>query len=296
MKSMTGFGRALHQDQGMSCESTVRTLNHRYKQIKLKVSSELYEMEPFIRDIINDRISRGTVDVNIKLDYPLSDLSRLQLDYTLAREYVYHLRKLSSKVDIPGVDLDHKIRLDSLLQLDSIWSLQTPNFPEEELKRLVSASLQKAFDEVDEVRETEGQKLKSIITEQLDGFKKVLPEVVALAEQQSIVITERCQKKLSEKLSDISVDEKRLLEEVHYFCERADITEELDRIQVHLDSAFEILDSDSPIGRRFEFLIQELFREVNTLGVKATLADISTRVIELKTQLDKLKEQLQNIE
>ncbi|MFC1850056.1 YicC/YloC family endoribonuclease [candidate division CSSED10-310 bacterium] len=296
MKSMTGFGRGLSHSQGISLETTLRSVNHRYCLIKIKIPPELYALENMIRTIALENIARGTVEISMKLEYPQSEVSRLKLDHVLAREYVYHLQKLSSKVDMPGLTMDNAVRLDSLLNLDALWSLETPDLPVDDVKSLLTTSLKEALKSVNLMRQTEGEKLKGIIQELLTEVKKIVAEVEALASHQFDTIRERLQTRIQEKLLDNPINEKRLEEEILYYCEKSDITEEIDRLKTHLQAAFDMCLEDDPVGRKVEFLIQEMFREANTLGVKAASTDISSKVVLLKTLLDKLKEQVQNIE
>lgn len=296
MRSMTGFGRGISHSQGISLETTIRTLNNRYCQIKMKLSPELYELENEIRDRIQERISRGIVEVSMKLEYPLTDLSRLKVDHVLAREYVYNLQKMKSKIDLPGLNLDPSIRLDALLQIEPIWNLQTPELHLEELRACLLQSLGTALDGVSEMRDSEGDKLKTIISNLLEEVNGVIPQIEQLAGVQDELIYKRLRQRVEERFPDLNFSDNRLREEVHYYCERSDITEEVERLKAHLGAAFTMIGEAVPIGRKFEFLVQEMHREANTLGVKAASAAISSHVIFLKTQLDRIKEQILNIE
>lgn len=296
MKSMTGFGRGIAHAQGMSLETTIRTLNHRYCQTKIKLSPELYEFESEVRDYLLQRISRGTVELMMKLEYPLSDISRLKVDYVLAREYIYSLQKMRTKIDLPGITIEPSIRLDALLNLDAIWCVQPPEIPPEEMRKLMWESLEIALDAVIEMRSIEGEKLTMVIKTILANIETIVPAIEALAQTQYDIVFERCRSRFEEKFSAAAIDDQRIQEEVHFFCERGDITEELDRLKSHLVATIKEIDEPGPSGRKMEFLIQEMYREANTLGVKAASAEISTHVISLKTDLDKLKEQILNIE
>lgn len=296
MKSMTGFGRGLSHSHGMSLETTIRALNHRHCMIKVKIPPELFELENFIRNTVSQSISRGSVEIYMKLEYPLSEFSRLKLDHVLAREYVYHLQKLSSTIDIPRVTVDNSIRLDSLLNIEAIWSLEAPDFPVEDLKSLIGNSLTEAIQGVQDMREAEGQKLNQIIKNLFSEINQITQEIEDLMQQHQETVVNRLKKKIQERFFEAPVNQMRLEEEVLYYCEKSDITEEIDRLKTHLQAALEACNDNDPVGRKLEFLIQEMHREANTLGVKAASAEISSRVVTLKTLLDKLKEHIHNIE
>ncbi|MBN2384161.1 YicC family protein [bacterium] len=296
MKSMTGFGRAICQEKGMSLETTIRTLNNRYFQMKVRLSPELCDYEAAIREIVQQSISRGTVELTMKLEYPLTDYSRLGLDHGLAREYIYNLKKLTSTIDIPGLEIDKSIRLDTLLGLDNIWTVKSPELISEDLLSLIKTSLDQALVDVIEMRTNEGQKLQAILIEHFTMIQAELPRIESLANQQHDLVYAMLQKRLAEKFGSVPVDQARLAEEVLYYCERSNVVEEVNRLKFHVQAALELCQTEGPLGRKVEFLIQELFREVNTLGVKAASAEVSARVVELKTLLDQLKEQIQNIE
>jgi len=296
MKSMTGFGRAICQNKGMSLETAIRTLNNRYFQLKVKLSPELSDFEPTIRERVQQNISRGSVELSMKLEYPLTDHSRLSLDHGLAREYVYNLKKLSSLINIPGIEIDKTIKLDSLLTLENIWTLHAPELVHDDLMTLLTESLDMSLVKVQEMREAEGLKLRGMLLEHFNKIREEIPGIEALAARHNDQVYATLSKRLEEKCGSIPLDSGRLAEEVLYYCEKSNICEELDRLKFHIQSALGMCQEQGAIGRKIEFLVQEMFREVNTLGVKAASAEISTHVVQLKTLLDNLKEQIQNIE
>lgn len=296
MRSMTGFGRGKCNENGMLLTSTIRTLNHRHCQIKIKIPPEIYELETFIRNILKKRLARGTLEVIVKLEYHLNNINRLDIDELLAREYISKLKELKSVGDIDGIVIDDKLQLESFLQLDSIWSLKPPELDMNTLKEIVSIAMDEALNNVIKMREKEGENLRQVIINILKEFRNILPEIRKFASQQQQIVSDRLKLKLAERFPDIKTNNRRLEEEILYYCEKSNITEELDRLKSHIQAAFEMSQDDGAVGRKFEFLTQEMYREINTLGVKAASAQISTLVIQLKTLVETLKEQIQNIE
>jgi uncharacterized protein (TIGR00255 family) len=291
VKSMTGYGRAESVVAGEKIIVEVKSTNHRYCDIWLRISPKFSSLENEIKKFISTRLSRGRIDLFIQFESEEKEEQNLELNISIAQRYYILLKKLKENLQLPGV-----ITLSNILtQKDVIVSRPTDQNQIYDWE-LLESPLSSALDELVKMRKEEGSLLKKDFLSRLNSIELLLDQIKAISKS----TFRDYQKDLSEKIqtlcNDIEIDESRLAQEVAYLVERSDVTEELVRAQSHLLQFKDWLDSEEAVGRKLDFLIQEINREVNTIGSKSNQAEISLKVVEIKNELHRIREQVQNIE
>jgi uncharacterized protein (TIGR00255 family) len=291
---MTGYGRAGFEVGGLGFEVEVRSVNHRYLDARAKLPRVLSDREHLVKTAAQEKLNRGKVDILIA---PSSDAvpARLEVDRAAAAQYVEAARELAERFDLEG-GLDTA----TLLSLPGVTRIVEPDLSSTDLDRALRAGVEQALDALDAMREREGASLAS----ELEGRLVRILEIVDALGGRSESVQERVREKLRRRSEQLRqevglVDDARLHQEIVIAADRLDVTEELVRLRSHVDQFRAILAEagrDHPVGRRLDFLLQEMGREANTTGSKANDADLAHFVVELKTELERLREQVQNIE
>lgn len=291
VKSMTGFGRGRHTAGDVELMSEIKTVNHRFLDISLRLPKMYAGFEPGIRRLIADRIHRGKVDVLVTRVGGRSGLLDVSLDMDLASSYYRCLSELRESLSLQGT-----ITVSDMLTLKEIV---VPTEKEEAIEEewpLMEASLNKALDALDQMRLAEGAALWRNIEEMLLAIRQTAEGIAPLVGQVTAAAKERIEKRVRDLTGGIDLDEDRLLQEVALIADRSDVTEELIRLDSHIDQFLSFGKEGSPMGRKLDFLLQELNREANTVGSKSASTDIAGRVVNIKAELEKIREQTQNIE
>lgn len=281
IQSMTGYGRGVTGNFKVE----IRSSNHRNRDIRINIPSYLYYYEPEIRNMIKEKFQRGRIEILV----PKSEDENLKLkiNKSLAKEYYRALVSLKNELSIP-----EDIGINILALQRDIFSLEEP---EVEIPTFHKA-LEIALEELKKMRLAEGNNLAEDITRRIAFLNKH----IAILEEKRIGFVENARTTLADKfkklLANIPIDDARLIQEVAILVEKSDITEEIVRIKSHLKYTENILTSGDVIGKKLEFLVQELHRELNTIGSKTADAEISKLVIEMKHELEKIREQSQNLQ
>lgn len=281
MQSMTGFGAA--ERDGFKVE--VRSLNHRYIEISVRMPSGLMEHEIPIRNIIKGRFARGKFDVNISLT------DKRQLKMGINKEVAKGIYEAFS-------DLQKELFLPGSLSIDffsGFRELLVAEEPEYNIDALYNA-LNDAVSRVEEMRKTEGEILKKVLTDRLKRLESILGEMEGLSKGLVVNYKETLAKKIAELVPNLSIDETRLAQEVAIMAQKSDIAEELARFRSHVQQFQSALSNGDVIGRKLDFLLQEMNRETNTVASKMDDVKIINLSIEIKTEIEKLREQVQNIQ
>ena len=291
MKSMTAYGRSEYEFGKSILTAEIKTLNNRYKDISLRLPSSLQQFDDFIRSKISNRVIRGRVEVSIQLTCNEDTTNNIELNRPLLNAYKKIFEDMNSEFGT-----DEKLKPDFFLQLrDAVISTPHEINPEES-KVAIENLLENAFDSLDTMRIQEGSTLGEDLTKRLDLIKNYFDMI---EERSPLVVTEY-KEKLKNRIDtiseDLGIDESRLAQEVALFAGRCDITEEIVRARSHLNQFHTYMKMDDAIGRRLDFLIQELNREINTISSKASDSSISANAVEVKAELEKIREQIQNIE
>ena len=291
LRSMTGFGRCEIADQDRKVIVEMKSVNHRYCDITIKMPKKLGFFEAAIRSLLKKYIQRGKVDVFITYEDYTENRSCLKYNRELAAEYLKALRQMQADF---GIEDD--IRVSSLSRYPDVLVLEEQPVDEDELWHFLEEAIKRACDGLVETRTREGEQLKQDLIAKLDGM---LDTVGYIAERSPEIITEyraRLEDKVRELLGDANIDEGRIARETTIYADKLCVDEEIVRLRSHIESTKATLESGGGVGRKLDFIAQEMNREANTILSKANDLAISNKAIDLKTDIEKVREQIQNIE
>ncbi len=288
--SMTGFGSAEGPVLGGRLAVDVRTVNHRHLNVQCRLPAALQALETAIRTRIKERMERGQVTVAARWAEPPAQVGKLQLDLERARAVVAALRELKEVLELPGdIDVTFVARQPEVLTVPE--EVHT-GVPEGEVLAIVD----RAVDGGVAAREREGETLVRDLVERLEALDRGVAIVEMKAPERLVAERNRLRSVVRELLDGRTIDEDRLEQELALVADKLDVTEELVRLRAHVTACREALGRDGPVGRELSFLGQEMLREVNTIGSKANHAEIARQVIGMKGEIDKLREQVENLE
>ncbi|HWI47476.1 MAG TPA: YicC/YloC family endoribonuclease [Rummeliibacillus sp.] len=290
VRSMTGFGRGVTTTEQLQLTVEIRSVNHRFLEISTRFPKDWTEAEVYAKKVLSTKVARGKLDVSVYVK-ELAPLGQVvQINWPLVNAYKEAREELRQQIP-----LEEHWSMSEILELDQALTLQGKELPKEEILYAVDKAVEEAATTLIQMRKREGQELE----EAVKGFKKALEEQIAIIKSVSPQAVEKYREKLVERIKDISQAdnlEERLITEVAIFAEKADIAEELDRLTSHLKQLDETLQEDTSIGRKLDFLMQEIHREINTIGSKNQSVEAAAAVVQAKTILEKMREQVQNIE
>ena len=291
MKSMTGFGSATATDTttGIGLKAEISSINKKQLEIKLGLSRELAMYEIPLRSLVSEKIARGSITLRIDFlpgasDDHYLDFDKLRLIYDAAK-------KFQEENNIPG-----EITISNLLALPEASAHGAADYSDPVYLKLLTEAVEKALSALVEMRHHEGEKLKEDLLKRIGIMEQTVEKIRPMAAK----LPEHQKEKLIEKIKDLGIpvdaNDERILKEAVIFADKLDVTEEITRLNCHFDHFRKLSASETAVGRSLDFLVQEIFRECNTLGTKAACAEISPLIVELKTELEKIREQVQNIE
>ena len=291
LKSMTGFGRSEQQNGDFACTVEIRSVNNRYIEINTRLPKYLTSLELAIKKLIKSRCSRGSFDLNVTLQSNEGGTDQaIKPNLNLAAQYYEAFREIKKKLNLEG-----EIKIDAIFGLKDILKVE-PLTLDDSQEAMILDTVDQALGSLNQMRREEGKNLQDDILGRLESVAQLTR---SLQERQPVVIQEH-QNRLLEKVKTLSngieLDPARLAQEVALMADRCDISEEITRLESHLGQFNVLTQSDDPLGRKLEFLIQEINREINTIGSKSADYQISQAVIEIKSLLEKVREQIQNIE
>ncbi|HUK81648.1 MAG TPA: YicC/YloC family endoribonuclease [Verrucomicrobiae bacterium] len=290
MRSMTGYGRGECAREGLKFTVELNSINRKQSDIAVNLPKELIELEPRIRDEINAHLSRGRINAVVAYHRSAAE-ERVELDEALAQAYLRAIQKLQRKTKLNG-----PVTLDTILRAPGVLKLAETAVDADALWPSVETALKKALAQLVRMREKEGKFLANDLADRLDIFVAGVEQVRKSAPETVKRYREQLHARVKEAGLDVPLDDERLLKEVVIFADRCDISEELTRLGSHLNQFRDCLKSDEPVGRTLDFLAQEMNREINTIGSKANAAEVSQEVVKMKAELEKIREQIQNIE
>ncbi len=292
MKSMTGYGKAMVAGDDFSVSVDLKTVNNRFLDIHLRVGSELAALEPGVKKRITSRLTRGRVDVTISLDRTAQMV--YELNRPLIAGYVNALKQLQADFQIGGeLDINVLARIPGALQ-------PARNGIDDRVISAVDSAVSQALDELEKMREQEGEALKTELRERVEKIESLVPPIEAAAAGLAEAYRVRLQKRIGELLNRggqvVEIDPARLAQEVAYLSDRSDVSEEMVRLRSHLSQFSDALNSTTETGKMLDFLLQELNREANTTLSKSTDLAIKEAALAIKAEVEKLREQVQNVE
>jgi uncharacterized protein (TIGR00255 family) len=291
IRSMTGFGKASGSFEGQEISVELSGVNHRYLDASVRLPYAWAALEPDIKQVLRQRVSRGKIGVTVNRKRLTGASQRIQLDKDTATQYMEASRELAAMLGTADT-----LSLNVLAQMEGVFITEEPEESFDALREAVLGILDEATGRMNAMRETEGAALAEEIRGRLDGFRKTLAGIEARLPELNGLYEERLRTRIAEFQADLALTEERIALEVALLAEKADVTEEVVRLKTHLDHMAEMLGAKEPVGRKLDFLLQELQREINTLGVKTRDSDVARDVLFMKAELEKIREQAQNIE
>lgn len=291
IKSMTGFGRCEIAESERKFIVEMKGVNHRYLDVNIRMPKKLNFFESAIRTLLKKYVQRGKVDIFITYEDMSEGQISLKYNESLAAEYLRYFREMSEKFS-----LENDIRVSTLSRYPEVFTMEEQTVDEEEIWNGLSKALEGACRQFVEMRSMEGEHLKKDLIQKLDGM---LEKVTYIEEHSPQIVADyraKLEAKMKELLTDTQIDEGRIAAEVVIFADKICTDEEVVRLRSHIEHMKQTLEEAEGIGRKLDFIAQEMNREANTILSKANNQEISNRAIDLKTEIEKVREQIQNIE
>lgn len=288
---MTGYGKGQTAHNGRQVTIEVKAVNHRFLDLNLKLPKGFLFLDDLIRKTLSKVISRGHLDVYVTYDNQSEDKGSYICNNQLGKDF-YFLGELLSR----EIGIENDLTISSIMKAPDVLERVMPEENEEELKNLVVLSLASALTSLEEMRIAEGDEIKKDLALKLDILKKMRDEIESLSPKVTVDYKEKLTARISEYLAMPELDEQRIATEVALFADRSAIDEELTRLKSHFKQFDDLLVSEDSVGRKLDFLLQEINRETNTIGSKANFIQITNLVLKMKNEIEKIREQVQNIE
>lgn len=289
---MTGFGRGEFLGDSYNFKIEIKAVNNRYSDISIRMPRYMNFLEEKIKKKVKEEIGRGRVDVFISLEYVDESSLNIEVDLPLARKSMEALETLKNELD-----LKEDIRIKELMSVSDLIKIERKILDEDELWNSLNIALKEAVEDIVKMKKTEGNALK---LDMLDRLNKIEMTIRNIEKRASLVVEEyrtKLENRIDDLLGDeINLDEERLSNEIVIYADKSDVSEELTRLNSHIDQFRNITKENEPVGRKLDFLIQELNREVNTIGSKSSDIEITQNVVEIKSEIEKVREQVQNVE
>ncbi len=291
IKSMTGFGRCEITEGGRKIAVEMKSVNHRYNEITIKMPKKLNFFEAAIRSVLKEYISRGKVDVFITYEDTNEATGCVKYNHETAREYIEYMNRISDEFG-----LMNDLNAYAVARMPEVLTFEEKEVDEEGLWKLLESALRGCLEKFVETRVAEGEKLKEDLLMKLDGIEKMVDKIEARSPEIVKEYRDKILAKVKELLGDTSVSEQVLATELIVFADKICVDEEMVRLRAHVSNMRDTLNAGKDVGRKLDFVAQEMNREANTTLSKANDIDVSNTAIELKTEIEKIREQIQNIE
>ena len=291
IKSMTGFGRSTYENEGREYIIEIKSVNNRFTDINIKMPRNLNYLEEKIRKQILSNISRGKVEVSIQLNNN-SDLGKkINLNTDIAKKYVEELKKLSEETNI----IDN-INIMDVARFPEVLNIRIDEEAEEVIEKELFTALDSAIDSFLDMRQKEGSKIKVDLENRIEVIKQKIEQISSISAGLVDEYVVKLETRIKELLKTDVVDQTRLAQEVVIYSDKCSVEEEITRLKSHISQFLNLLNENIAIGKKLDFLIQEMNRETNTIGSKANNLEITNFVVDIKTELENIREQIQNIE
>ena len=291
IKSMTGFGRNIYENEGREYIIEIKSVNNRFSDINIKMPRSLNYLEEKIKKEILKSVTRGKVDVFITFNNNSDRGKTIKLNTEIAKKYIEELKKLSKEADI----IDN-INIMDISKFPDVLNIRIEEDSEEIIEKELMTALDGAIKSFIEMREKEGEKIKKDLEKRIEEISEEVKEISKISSglvEQYIV---KLETRIKELLKTDVVDETRLAQEVVIYSDKCSVEEEITRLKSHMSQFLNLINEDKAVGKKIDFLIQEMNRETNTIGSKANNLEITNYVVNIKTQLENIREQIQNIE
>lgn len=291
IKSMTGYGRGEKLQEGKSFNVEIRSVNHRFSEVVVRLPKYYLALEDRVRKVILESVARGRLDVFVTVDDKGNSNKTIRVDKGLAMAYYSALEEIRETVGSDG-----NPGLMDIARFPDVVSLEEVQEDLEELWPALKQAVEDAMEKLMQMRTTEGQRLQTDLLKRVARLEEYTESISGRAPLVVVEYKEKLHQRLKELLGEVQIDESRLAVEVAVFADRSNVTEELVRLRSHFQEIKNTLDMDEAVGRKLDFLVQELNREFNTIGSKSNNLEISSIVIKAKSEVEKIREQVQNIE
>ncbi len=291
VKSMTGYGKGVYESDNLKLVVELKSVNHRFLDLSIKMPKQLNFAEDAARRMLKERVGRGHVEVYVNVEDKRADKGVLAVDYELARQYLAAAREMRGRLGADG-----ELTVSDLIKTGNIVSFTPAEADEDELAKALDAALGDAIAALDKMRSTEGANLARDMSSKLDEMKIVVDKVAELAPDTLRQHADKVRERVSEYLKDVSIDEGKFLNEMAFFADKVAIDEELTRLNSHIPHFRAILEKGGAVGKQLDFVVQEMNRESNTIGSKCNDIRVAECVVSLKCTIEKLREQIQNLE
>ncbi|MBE7011662.1 MAG: YicC family protein [Ruminococcaceae bacterium] len=290
LKSMTGFGRCELVIDNFTLNVQIRSVNHRYMDCSVRIPRCYNFIEDKIRQTASEYISRGKIEISVSIKEQEGDDKVITLNQALAQNYINVLKELAA------LGIEDDIKVSTVARYSDIFSVEYKEIDEEKMFEIINTALIAAFDDFNRMRSEEGARLEANILSHLDFISGELEKIEARSPETVRQYRENLEAKIRELIEDTAVDENRLITETAIFADKVAIDEETVRLRSHMKAFKNAIKTDKPIGKKLDFIIQEMNRETNTIGSKANDIEIASMVVEIKSEIEKIREQIQNIE
>lgn len=289
--SMTGYGRAELVEENIKATVEINSVNNRFGEIQFRLPKNLSSLESKLKEIILSAISRGKISFNLTWEETSPPASYVKLNEEVADVYFTIMSQLKDRFNLQG-----EIRMDYFLTLPDLVKVEKEEYDLDEAWKILEKVTREALGEFNSMRRAEGEKLSQDMTERVEKLNRAIIEIERLTPQSVETYRQKLNHRVKELTESVSVDEHRIELEVALMAEKCDVTEECVRFKSHNSQFLSALKEEVPVGKRLTFILQEMNREANTIGSKSVDTDISRKVIFLKEEIEKLREQVQNIE
>lgn len=291
IKSMTGFGRFEGQINGRSITLEIKSVNHRYTEFNFRVTRGYSFLEEKLKSYITSKVSRGKIDMFVSITEPEDTPAEVVINHNLVQGYLNAFKELNETYSIPN-----SVTVNDIARYPDVLTVNKAKEDEETVLKDVIEAVDVALESFISMREAEGERLKADVLGRADTIMELVAEIEARSPETVREYQDRLREKIEEFLGSGDYDENRIITEVAIFADKVAVDEETVRLRSHFEQLKTYLDSDKPVGRSIDFLIQEMNREANTIGSKVKDAEIAQKVVRIKNEIEKIREQIQNIE
>lgn len=291
IKSMTGFGKSQIDRSGYSVNCEMRGVNHRYFDPHIRISRRYMSLEDRIKEEIKKSVARGRIEITINIEKSGESARNIKVDKDLAMAYYKYLKELAENLNISP-----EIRIIDLFRLPEVFNVNDDNDDLELIWSILADAIRQAMVSLNDMRCREGGNLAKDILERQQIIADMVASLEEYAPQVAIDYQEKLRKRIADLIGQEQIDEQRIIQEAAIFADKSSITEEIVRLKSHIKHLEGFIGEDEAVGRKCDFLIQEMFREINTVASKSNHLEMSRIVVEVKAELEKIREQIQNIE
>jgi len=291
IRSMTGFGRAVEQTDGLDITVEIKSVNHRYFEFSSRIPRAYQFLEEKLKSLCQQNIQRGKVEISVLIDDNSEGSASVEINHAFAKSYIAALKQLAKEYKIKD-----DVKVSTVALNNEMFKVRRVAIDDEVITDAVLNVAQKAIDSFISMRETEGEKLADDVRSRTETILKLVALVEERSPETVKAYRERLEARIKELLDDEKVDEQRLITETAIFADKVAVAEETVRLRSHIDQLCKLISSDTAVGKKLDFIVQEMNRETNTIGSKCQDVEIAHTVVDIKSEIEKIREQIQNIE